>query len=135
MKKIYLILLLTILSIPLSGMAESRTMLFKTSDGSSSSLAATALEIQFKDGNMIADNGSQSLTIPLTDLISMEFSNGSSAAAELQNAVSGNVTVVNINGVTIGSFPFATLASESLPAGLYVMKFQSGETQKLIIRK
>lgn len=135
MRKFLLITVLFFLTIPLSGLADNRMMLFKTSDGDSRSISSSGLEIKFIDGNMVAGNGEETLTLPLSDLVSMEFSVGSSSIVDITGSFSSDVAVFNINGINLGTYSSPAMASRTLPAGLYVMKFKSGETQKLIIRK
>lgn len=133
MKKILLSLAIAALSLP--AFADELNLVFTTSDGSTWPIAASSLEIKFVDGNMVATNGSESLTLSVASLSSMKFASKAAGVAEESVAVDGEVSVTGINGVGFGSFQSADEACSNLAPGVYLLKHKSGEVSKIIVRK
>lgn len=134
MKKLLFIAAMTVMSLTAS--AENVLhMVFKTADGVAHSIEASGLDIKFTEGKMKAANATETLTIPLSDLVSMEFDDGSASIYDTVATEDGEVTVSNINGIEIGRFPSLTTATDNLPDGIYVITQSSGKSLKLIINK
>lgn len=123
------------IAMSLPAFADGQQLVFKTTDGSTRSIAATGLDIKFADGNMVATAGSESLTLPVASLSTMEFVAQSSGVAETVAVIDGPVTVTAINGVEYGSFASAEEAADNLIPGVYVLKYESGAITKIIVRK
>lgn len=132
MKKILLASAIALLSLP--AFADGEFLLFKTADGVSHSIAASGLEIKFEDGAMVATNASESLSLPLSDLATMEFA-ASNAVSSIVSSIEGTVAVMNINGVMLGNYASAEEAANYLAPGIYVIRNASGESSKLLVRK
>lgn len=133
MKKLLLASAITVMSLP--AFAEGSSLLFKTADGVTHSVKASGLEITFADGKMVAVNATESLTLPLADLSTMEFGDASAVKSVVCEDVTGAVSVVTVNGVMAGAYASLDEARQHLAPGVYVIKLANGETTKLIIRK
>ena len=75
-------------------------MVFTLNDGSTQSIAAKELSMSFTGGNLTAKSGTSTLTIPLTDLKSMVFSNDeASGIGQVDSKTTDNVTgIYNLQG-------------------------------------
>lgn len=133
MKKLFLASIFA--SVAVTAYADDALMVFKTSDGAIHSIGSSALEIHFADGNMLASNGSQSLTLPLADLKSMEFGNLSTVISDMAAMPEGMVSVTALDGAVCGKFDSVKEAAATLGSGVYVVKYESGETIKIFVRK
>ncbi len=127
MKKIILMTLFTALSLG-SHAADYNYLVFTLSDGSTQSISASDLSITFSDDNLVATSGSSKVTIALTSLTKMEFSNSSTAveAIEADVALDETTEIYDMNGrrMTNGS---------SLTRGIYIIK-SNGKTKKITIK-
>lgn len=115
--------------------ADTPIMVFKTSDGATHSIAAAGLDIKFADGQMVASNPTESLSLPLSGLSTMEFGLGPSGITEPAAEGDGHVAITGINGLEFGSFDSMQDATRNLDPGVYIVRYESGETSKLIIRQ
>lgn len=132
MNKLFLTLAVGFMS--LTAAAETAQMVFKTVDGTSQSITAAGLDISFTDTDMVATNGTQTVTLPLSDLTSMQFT-GLQSGMVSDIAKDGDVTIVNINGMMLGTYSSAADAARNLASGIYIVRYADGKTSKLIIRK
>lgn len=120
-----------------SAMAGRYSFLKFTSDsGETYCVATNNLEILVDGANLAFSN--TDLIIPLTSLVSMEFTDYDDSSAEIGNVTfdgKGVVTVYNINGVSAGSFDSYTEAIASLTQGVYVIKDANGNSLKISVGK
>lgn len=102
-------------------------MVFTLNDGSTQSIAAKELSMSFTGGNLTAKSGTSTLTIPLTDLKSMIFSNDeASGIGQVDSKTTDNVTgIYNLQGHKV--------TKEHLRKGVYMVKTQNG-THKMTIK-
>lgn len=114
---------------------EATHIVFKSSDGNSHSISSGGLEISFAGETMTAKNATETLTLPVAQLSTMEFTSLSSSVTEAAVANPGKVTVTSIAGVSAGTFSSADAARNALAPGAYVIKTEGGDTYKLIIRQ
>lgn len=130
MKKILLSLFVAGLSV--SASAAYRSMMFQTSGGDRHYLDLTGLSISFSDDTMTAVNTSETLTLPLADMASMEFSETSGVETLTEGRESMAVSVFTTSGTSCGSFPSLSEARQSLDKGIYVIRYSDGSTLKLV---
>lgn len=130
-----LLLASAITFVSLTALADESHLVFKTSDGAVSSIAASGLDIKFSDGNMVATNATESLTLPLASLVSMEFGGPASRLAGILTETDGLVTVTSVSGTLLGSFSSLSVAQSSLAPGIYVVRHASGDVTKILIGK
>lgn len=127
---------------------------FRRTDGSQSALAVEGLKIVFHDGNLIATQGGESLTLDLASLSSMSFTSArtsgiadiSTAEVQLRTSnrhiqvkatVGDDIAVYSVDGSLLAT----ALATDSewqdmgtMPmAGLYVVSV-NGVRTKLLVR-
>ena len=102
-------------------------MVFTLNDGSTQSIPAKELSMSFTGGNLTAKSGTSTLTIPLTDLKSMVFSNDeASGIGQVDSKTTDNVTgIYNLQGHKV--------SKELLRKGVYMVKTQNG-THKMTIK-
>ena len=108
---------------------------FTSNSGDVYTVATDNLEILINGENLTFNN--TNLIIPLTSLVSMEFSDfGSTAEIDIVTFDGTNVvTVYNINGTIAGSFDSYAVALASLGQGVYVVKDANGNTLKISVEK
>lgn len=112
--------------------AEDYTYLtFQTKDGTEYSIAVSGLSITFSDGYMVASDGT---ALPLSDLSKMYFNTTSDIENMKIDTAGGAVLVFNASGVQIGSYPTLSKALSALGKGLYMIRKDNGETNKIIVR-
>lgn len=119
----------------LPAFSEVSQMVFTTTDGTTHAIAAMGLEMEFGEGNMVATNGGESLTLPLTELATMEFAGQISGIASVGTSGFSRVAVTGINGMPLGNFASLQEAHNALRPGIYIVKNEQGEVTKLIVRK
>ena len=94
------------------------------------------LEILVNGENLTFSN--TDLTIPVSSLISMEFTDYDDSPAAIDTVKfdgNGLVTVYNIDGTSVGSFDSYTDALSSLGKGVYVVKDTIGNSLKISVGK
>ena len=109
---------------------------FTSSTGETYMVATNNLEILVNGEKLTFSN--TDLSIPLSSLISMEFTDyvDSLAAIDTVNFDgNGLVTVYNIDGTSVGSFDSYTDALSSLSQGVYVIKDANGNSLKISVGK
>lgn len=116
--------------------AEYTSLVFHTQDGDTQSVGLSGLNITFKNGEMMAtDSNMASVSIPVTSLKSMEFSNDQSGITAIEAVdIDGQVAVYSVDGVQRGVYESVEAACVSLPAGIYIVKSENGLTSKMMIR-
>lgn len=99
-------------------------LMFQTTDGTTTAVAASGLTITFSDGKLIAtdaNNGTQIFT--LTDLNKMFFSTDATGIEETEaEADNEAVEVFTTTGISLGQFENMKAAQSALERGIYVMK-------------
>lgn len=130
MKKILFSLLALGLSV--SASAAYSTMMFQTSGGVRHYIDLSGLSISFADDNLTAANASESISIPLADMASMEFSETTSGIDSL--SADRNTLAVSVflpSGTPCGDFSSLEEAKQKLDKGVYVIRYSDGFTLKL----
>lgn len=131
MKKTVLSILCALL--PAIVMADYSSMMFQTTNGTSHFVGTEGLTITFDDENLTATDGTNTLTLALADIAAMSFSSdlASSVSLELNDKAMEPVTVYLTNGAAFGAYSCIGEAMQSVPAGIYVIKYADGSTLKL----
>lgn len=124
---------LLMLLVSLGASAQYMSMKYDIKEGEPVYSGLSNLEIVFKDGNMIATWDSNSMTIPLEDLNSMQFST-SPASIEKLLADDVKIEVYNLDGNACGSYANMKEASKFLSAGIYVARTENGVTSKFVVK-
>ena len=127
----YICLLMLLLSFGAS--AQYMSMKYDMKEGESVYSGLSNLEIVFKDGNMIATWDSNSLTISLEDLSSMQFST-TPASVEKLLADDVKIEVYNLDGAAYGTFANLKEACKFLSEGVYVARTENGVTSKFVVK-
>ncbi len=127
MKQIILTTLLAALSLG-SHAADYNYLVFTLSDGTTQSISSSNLNIDFSDGNLVATSGSSSVTIALTSLTKMEFSNETAGIESIEANVSMDeaTEIYDLNGHRIPS-------GSTLTRGIYIIK-NNGKAQKITVK-
>lgn len=128
MKKIIVLTLLTALTLGVKA-TDYNYLVFTLSNGNKASITASNLSISFSNGNLIAKSGSETVTIALTDLTKMEFSNDNTTGIEaIETAVTLDeaTEIYDMNGRRIPS-------GTQLSRGIYIIK-SNGKTSKVQIK-
>ena len=105
---------------------------FTSDNGETYTIATNSLEILVNNGNLTFSN--TDLTLPLTSLVSMEFTDYDDSPTSVDAVIldgEGPVTVYSINGVFVGSFESYTEALGSLSQGVFVIKDVNGNSLKV----
>ena len=106
---------------------------FQTSDGALHSIKASGLVITFSDGQMKATAGSESLSLSLTELTKMYFSDTNGIdMAEIAGSKEP-VSVYGTDGRLVGNYQDMDAARASLKRGAYVLKC-CDKTVKIAVR-
>ena len=139
MKKIstfFLLLLMSVLAPSLAVAGRYNSLKFTSNSGEIYTVATNNLEILVNGENLTFSN--TDLTIPLSSLISMEFTDYDDSPAAIDTVKfdgNGLVTVYNIDGTPVGSFGSYTDALSSLGKGVYVVKDTIGNSLKISVGK
>lgn len=132
----FLLLLILVLTPSLAFAGRYSSLKFTSDSGETYSVTTDNLEILINGENLTFNN--TNLTIPLSSLVSMEFTDYDDSPAAIETVTfdgRGAVTVYNINGVSIGSFDSYAEALASLSQGLYVIKDANGNSLKINVEK
>ncbi len=125
------LLLLFLLMPALSMMAQSWDYItFRTADGTERSMTAVGTTITFKDGKIVAANGSDTISWNLADLSSMFFS---AQATGIKSAQTQPIAVAIVNGQLQVTAPTGSRVSvytadgrlasgNNLTKGLYIVR-------------
>ena len=139
MKKLstfFLMLLMTATIPSLAIAGRYNSLKFSSSSGETFTVATNNLEILVNSENLTFNN--TNLTIPLSSLISMEFTDYEESPASIDIVKfdgNGFVTVYNIDGTSMGYFDSYTDALSSLGKGVYVVKDTIGNSLKISVGK
>lgn len=137
MKRI-LFLLLSMMAISSSVAIAGRycSLKFTSNSGETYTVATNNLEILVNGENLTFSN--TDLMIPLTSLVSMEFTDYDDSPAAIETVPfdgKGAVTVYNIDGTVVSSFDSYSEALASLRQGVYVIKDVNGNSLKISVGK
>ena len=130
MKKTIMLSLLIALSVATRA-TDYSYMVFTLNDNTTQSIPASDLSITFSGGNLIATSGSSTVTIALSNLQKMAFSNESSTTG-IQAIESAALTIddateiYDMNGRRIPS-------GSQLSRGIYIIK-SNGRTSKVQVK-
>ena len=129
-------LLVTVLIPSLAFAGRYNTLKFTSDSGETYSIATNNLVIHVNGENLTFNN--TDLTIPLSSLVSMEFTDYDDSPAAIDTVIfegTGTVAVYNINGTPVGSFDSYADALASLSRGVYVIKDANGNSLKISVGK
>lgn len=132
MKKYLLLAILA--ACALGARAEFNRLVFHTLTGEEQSVGLTDLNITFADGQLLATADGESVAIDLASLSSMEFAYVEPSGIA-DAAIEGAVTAYSADDISYGTFASKDAASQALPAGLYIIKSETGLTSKLLINR
>ena len=134
MIKRFLLFLLMALPLVSAQADDFQYLAFQTQDGTVQTLPITGLRITFADGQLIATDGTTNVTLPLSELSKMFFSNTEVTAIESVAVSEGRYegVVYNLQGVRVGSIREGGNSLQSLPRGIYIVTRQ-GKTEKISI--
>ena len=122
--------LLTTMAVGLNA-AIGRQLVFTLHDGTTRSIAATGLSLDFSNGNLTAKNGEASLTIPLTSLKKMAFADGDATGIDNVNVnVNDNVNSDGESGVY--DLQGHKMNGKGMRKGVYVVKTKSKTYKKIV---
>ena len=133
---LFLMVSLMVLPSSLAMAGRYSSLMFTSNTGEKYSVATNNLEILVNGENLTFSN--TDLTIPLSSLISMEFTDYDDSEAAIDTVKfdgNGLVTVYNIDGTSVGSFDSYTDALSSLGKGVYVVKDTVGNSLKISVGK
>lgn len=133
MKKALLSCVVGAMAVP-AAFGEYTAMTFKSADGTTHSIGSTGLKIEFVDGSLVATNGTETLTLPLTSLATMEFTGENSGINDISSDLEGELTLYTTAGIGCGTFKSLDAAKSSLPQGIYIAKSTSGKITKIILQ-
>lgn len=125
-----LLLLFTFLGLAVVRAEDYAYLTIVGADGGKTSLTAVGLSLSFSDDNLVARNAytDESLTLPLSSLASMNFSNDdeTTGIAPVHAVTSGDDAVYTIQGLRL---PVGT----PLKKGIYIVR-KGSTTQKVQVR-
>lgn len=138
MKKISIlfIMLMTAFSSSLVKAGSYKSLKFTSNSGETFTVLTNNLEILVNGENLSFNN--TDLTIPLSSLVSMEFTEYDESQAAVDCVVfdsKGIVTVYDIKGSSIGTFDSYTEALALLNQGVYVIIDINGNSLKICVGK
>lgn len=119
--------------LPMLAMAEYNSMQFESSDGGNHYIDISGLEISFADHTLTASNAETTLTLPLNQVVSMQFSN--SPGSEVKIVEMGNTDAIEVysaSGISLGSYKSLTEVRNDVPSGIFVVRYSDGTTLKLL---
>lgn len=128
--------LLTLILITISVMAmkaDFSNVVFTSASGDQHFIAVAGLEITFADEMLIATNANATISLPLAQVTSMEFTNNNSNSMDSTTADAANdpVTVFTLDGISHGQYHSANEAVNVLPTGIYIIKYNDGSSIKI----
>lgn len=124
MKKLLILTMLAALTLGARA-AEYNYLVFTLNDGTTQSVSATDLNITFANGNLTATSGSNTVTIALSSLTKMEFSNDGTTGIDRVSydfVITDDTEVYDLNGRRLPS-------TANLSRGIYIIKSNSKTTK------
>lgn len=125
-------LLLTAMSVRAS---DYKSLVFQDNSGTTA-IDLSSLVITVADGKLVATNASGTVTLSLSDLTKMYFSNDDATTGIKQAETTGEASPVqayDIAGRSMGTFDSLASAKAQLRQGVYVIK-QNNKTFKIVVK-
>lgn len=135
MKKLLLLMAIALMSLTTRADEGNSHLVFRTIDGNAYSITALGVDITFADGNMVATNADETVTLPLASLASMEFGDQVTSLTDIAADFDGAVAVAGLGGQAFGTYASMAEARRLLAPGIYVAANQAGQTIKFIVSK
>ena len=128
MKKLKTILLTAILVISFATIKAEDYKFFtiEKTDGTSQTMTAVGLAINYTDGYLVAQNGNETTKILLSDLKRMYFTNEAAAISDITDEKASNNETYDMQGRRITDKPL-------MNRGIYIIK-KDGKTQKVFVK-
>ncbi len=128
MKKLRAILLTAILVISFATIKAEDYKFFtiEKTDGTSQTMTAVGLTINYTDGYLVAQNGNETTKILLSDLKRMYFTNEAAAISDITDEKASNNETYDMQGRRITDKPL-------MNRGIYIIK-KDGKTQKVFVK-
>ena len=128
MKKLRAILLTAILVISFATIKAEDYKFFtiEKTDGTSQTMTAVGLTINYTDGYLVAQNGNETTKILLSDLERMYFTNEAAAISDITDEKASNNETYDMQGRRITDKPL-------MNRGIYIIK-KDGKTQKVFVK-
>jgi hypothetical protein len=128
MKKLRAILLTAILVISFATIKAEDYKFFtiEKTDGTSQTMTAVGLTINYTDGYLVAQNGNETTKILLSDLKRMYFTNAAAAISDITDEKASNNETYDMQGRRITDKPL-------MNRGIYIIK-KDGKTQKVFVK-
>lgn len=128
MKKLKTILLTAILVISFTTIKAEDYKFFtiEKTDGTSQTMTAVGLTINYTDGYLVAQNGNETTKILLSDLKRMYFTNEAAAISDITDEKASNNETYDMQGRRITDKPL-------MNRGIYIIK-KDGKTQKVFVK-
>ena len=123
MKKLVLILLLMVGTLAAEAY-DYPYLTIRTANGTETSVAVSELRLTFSNGQLVATNSTDSVTLTLSELSAMYFTETmNSISTGLQSVTEDEaVEVYTTGGVLVGRFDTMSQARATLKHGIYVIK-------------
>lgn len=115
--------------------ADYTTLSFKTVGGQTHHLDLKGLVISFSQENLTASDQKASITLPLAQVETMEFTDIASIGDDTMvngDKMNEETTVYAVGGMLMGTYPSFAEAMRDLPAGVYILKYADGTTLKIV---
>lgn len=128
MKKLKTILLTAVLVISFATIKAEDYKFFtiEKTDGTSQTMTAVGLTINYTDGYLVAQNGNETTKILLSDLKRMYFTNEAAAISDITDEKASNNETYDMQGRRITDKPL-------MNRGIYIIK-KDGKTQKVFVK-
>lgn len=128
MKKLKTILLTAILVISCATIKAEDYKFFtiEKTDGTSQTMTAVGLTINYTDGYLVAQSGNETTKILLSDLKRMYFTNEAAAISDITDEKASNNETYDMQGRRITDKPL-------MNRGIYIIK-KDGKTQKVFVK-
>lgn len=114
-----------------SANADFSALTFKTTGGTDHSIEITGLEVTFAEETLTATNSKTTISLPLAQVESMEFTDASSVDTICCDRLTEETTVYDLDGSIAGTFASFSEAMTMLPAGVYIFRYADGTTLKI----
>ncbi len=118
------------------GMLHAQTydyLTFQTTNGALHSVKAAGLVISFADGQMNAQAGSETLTLSLSDLTRMYFSDTDGVDMTHFENTTAPIDVFGTDGRQMGTYQGMDAVRTGLKPGAYILK-TAGKTLKMMVK-
>ena len=108
---------------------------FEKQDGTTQSVAVSGLTLTIADGNLVAANGTETLTLALSDLTKMFFASEATGIDQLTAKLPADsaAEVFTPAGVFLGQYESLQAVRSALQQGVYIIKV-NGQTLKVMVK-